>query len=68
MTEGITKGIATLNPYQMVQAETISWSEGVKASQNQKVGVFITATKDGAYSSVKNVDFGSNGASSFAAG
>lgn len=67
MTEGITKSIAPLNPYQMVQAETISWSQGVKAGQNKKVGVFITATKDGAYSSVKKVDFGTNGASSFSA-
>lgn len=67
MTNGITKGIATLNPYQLVQAETISWSEGVKAAQNQKVGVFITATRNGAYSSVKNVDFGANGAAAFAA-
>ncbi|MGE9313136.1 glycoside hydrolase family 43 protein [Niabella sp. CJ426] len=67
MSEGITKSIAPLNPYQMVQAETISWSQGVKASQNPKVGVFITATKDGAYTSVKNVDFGTRGAASFSA-
>ena len=67
MTEGITKGIATINPYQIVQAETISWSEGVKAGQHQKVGVFITAIKDGAYSSVKNVDFGADGAAAFSA-
>lgn len=67
MTEGITKGIATINPYQIVQAETISWSEGVKAGQHQKVGVFITAIKDGAYSSVKNVDFGAEGAAAFSA-
>lgn len=65
MTSGITKAIATLNPYELTQAETISWSEQVKSYQNDKVGVFIKAKKDGAYSSVKNVDFGPVGASSF---
>ncbi|MCF3107725.1 glycoside hydrolase family 43 protein [Niabella sp. CC-SYL272] len=67
MTGGIQKGIATLNPYQLVQAETISWSEGMKALQNEKVGVFVMATNNGAYSSVQNVDFGSRGASAFSA-
>ena len=31
------------------------------------MGVFITATKDGAYSSVKHVDFGTDGAAGFSA-
>ncbi|WP_353137770.1 glycoside hydrolase family 43 protein [Pseudopedobacter sp.] len=67
MTEGITKGIATLNPYQLTQAETISWSEHVKAFQNDKVGVFVKALQNGAYTSAKNVDFGDIGASAFSA-
>ena len=65
MTAGITKALATLNPYELTQAETISWSENVKSFQNEKVGVFVKAKKDGAFTSVKNVDFGKDGASSF---
>ncbi len=67
MTEGITTGLETLNPYQKTEAETIAFSEGVKASQNQEVGVFVNALKDGAYTKVKGVDFGTQGASKFMA-
>ncbi len=65
MTNGITNALASINPYEVTQAETISWSESVKAFQNDNVGVFVKAMKDGAYTSVKNVDFGSEGANSF---
>ncbi|MDR6968541.1 hypothetical protein J2X31_002564 [Flavobacterium arsenatis] len=65
MTSGITKAIATVNPYAFNQAEMISWSENVKSYQNKVAGVFIKAKKSGAYSSVKNVDFGKEGAQSF---
>ncbi len=67
MTDGNRKALATLNPYQLMQAETISWSEHVKAFQNSKVGVFVKALQDGAFTSVKNVDFGDIGASGFSA-
>lgn len=66
MTEGIEKGIATFNPYRKSEAETMAWSEGFKASQNEKVGVFVTAQKDGAYIKVRDVDF-REGASTFTA-
>ncbi|MBE8720385.1 glycoside hydrolase family 43 protein [Sphingobacterium pedocola] len=65
MTAGVTKALATVNPYELTQAETISWSENVKSLQNDKVGVFVKAKKNGAFTSIKNVDFGKEGASSF---
>ncbi|GHE35315.1 glycoside hydrolase family 43 protein [Sphingobacterium griseoflavum] len=67
MTDGITEAIATINPYELTQAETINWSENVKSFQNGKVGVFIKAKVDGAYTRVKSVDFGQTGASTFVA-
>lgn len=66
MTAGITEQLKPLNPYRKVEAETIAWSEHVKAKQNPEVGVFIQAMQDGAYTSVKEVDFGA-GASRFTA-
>ncbi len=65
MTAGITRALATVNPYALNQAEMIAWSEYVKSYQNEKVGVFIKARKDGAYTVVKNVDFGEKGARNF---
>lgn len=68
MTEkGIEKSQATLNPYIKNEAETIAWSEGVKSDQNTQVGVFITATGNGSYTKVRDVDFGQTGASGFRA-
>lgn len=65
MSSGVTTALATMNPYELTQAETISWSENVKSFQNDNVGVFVKAKKDGAFTSIKNVDFGKGGASSF---
>jgi len=67
MTEGIKKGIATVNPYVKSEAETMAWSKHVKAMQNNEVGVFITAMKNDAFTKVKDVDFRKDGASKFTA-
>ncbi|TCO28813.1 carbohydrate binding protein with CBM6 domain [Pedobacter psychrotolerans] len=67
MTDGIAKPLQNLNPYQKVEAETIAWSENVKASENKNVGVFVTAKKNLAYTKVKSVDFGAAGALKFTA-
>ena len=67
MTEGITKGLVTLNPYVKNEAETIAFSEGFKSFKNNQVGVFVTAMKDGSYIRVRDVDFGTNGATKFTA-
>lgn len=67
MTAGIEKGLETLNPYRKTEAETMAFSEGMKASQNKEVGVFVNAMKDGAYIKVKDIDFRKEGASKFTA-
>jgi arabinoxylan arabinofuranohydrolase len=67
MTEGIKKGITTINPYIKSEAETIAWSKDVKSMQNEGVGVFITAMKNDAFTKVKDVDFRTEGASKFTA-
>ncbi|MFD2744705.1 MULTISPECIES: glycoside hydrolase family 43 protein [Sphingobacterium] len=63
MTAAPDQPLQPLMPYQKVEAETMAWSEGMKANQNRQVGVFLTAQKDGAYTVVKGVDFGEDGAS-----
>ncbi len=67
MTGGITKGVGTLNPYIRTEAETIAWSEGVKTDGNKTTGLYITSTHDGDYIKVRDVDFGTKGASKFTA-
>jgi hypothetical protein len=67
MTGGNLKAVETLNPYQKTEAETMAWSENVKSIQNEQVGVFINAMKDGAFTQVKNVDFRAKGAGKFTA-
>ena len=67
MTQGIVQPLTNINPYVKNEAETIAWSEGVKAYQNDQVGVFVTAKRDGAYTSVKKVDFRESGATKFIA-
>ena len=65
MTEGIKEALETVNPYTITQAETISWSEGVKSYQNEVAGVYLTAKKNNAYTKVKAVDFREYGPSKF---
>ena len=62
MTDGIAEGLETLNPFRKTEAETMAFSEGMKAGQNDVVGVFVNAMRDGAYTKVKGVDFGGTGA------
>lgn len=65
--EGITRGLATLNPYVKTEAETIAFSEGFKSSYNDQVGVFVTANQNGSYIKVRDVDFRDTGATKFTA-
>lgn len=67
MSKGIEKGLETLNPYQKTEAETIAFSEGIKAIQNKEVGVFINAMENNAYIKVRDVDFRTDGATRFTA-
>lgn len=61
MGDGIREGLETLNPYRKTEAETMAFSEGMKAGQNESVGVFVNAMRDGAYVKVRDVDFRSGG-------
>lgn len=65
MTAGITKGLENLNPYVKNEAETIAWSEGVKAKKNAVVGNFVVATSNESYIKVAGVDFRDHGPSKF---
>lgn len=56
-----------MNPYQKTEAETIAWSEGMKSFQSPQTGVFVTALRDRAFLKVREVDFGTEGATRFAA-
>lgn len=72
--------IETLNPYDVVQAETIAWTSrikrdrdrpfywapGVTTEKSDKVGMYVTRITDLSYIKVTGVDFGA-GATSFSA-
>lgn len=51
--------IATLNPFQQVEAETIAFSSGLKteACDDTGAGLNVTSISDGDYIKVKDVDF-----------
>ena len=55
--EGV-KPVATFNPYRRVEAETMAFSKGVKAEQNEKTGVYISNIHNGDYIKLQAVEFG----------
>ena len=59
--------IATLDPYQRVEAETIAWSSGVKIEPSSAGGQNVRDIHDGDHIRVRNVDFGATGARAFTA-
>jgi len=67
MTKQGAAPIATLNPYQRVEAETIAWESGVNTSKNDAVGVYVTDISNGDYLKVCQVDFTDKGAAKFMA-
>lgn len=64
--EGVKTGIGNLNPYEQVEAETMAWSEGLNASDDQNAGVYISGINNGDYIKIRGVDFG-KGAKQFIA-
>jgi hypothetical protein len=58
--------VGRLNPFDMVQAETICWSEGLKAEPSSQGGMCVYAAGTNAFIKVKGVDFG-EGAKTFTA-
>jgi len=61
---GIVNGVGYVDPFKVVQAETIAWTAGVKTAFDKQLGVFVTAIDPGDYIKVRDVDFG-NGAKTF---
>jgi arabinoxylan arabinofuranohydrolase len=73
--------IGTLNPYGRIEAETIAWTSrvkrdrdrpyawapGVTTAQDGRTGVYVTGVTDRSYIKVAGVDFGTAGATRFAA-
>ncbi len=57
-TEG-PAAVATLNPFQQVEAETIAFSSGLKTEKctDTGAGMNVTSISDGDYIKVKDVDF-----------
>lgn len=53
--------IATLNPYEMQEAETMAFSEGIKSEWNRKQGkVWVSDIHNGDWVKVREVDFAQN--------
>ena len=56
--------IEAFNPYQRIEAETMSWSSGIKTEKHDG-GVSIGYIENGDYTKISGVDFGEKGASEF---
>lgn len=67
MTKEGVPPVATLDPYQRVEAETIAWESGVETAKTNGVGVYVTDISNGDYIKVCQVDFGGKGATKFMA-
>ena len=66
--EGIPQ-LTVMNPYERIEAETIAWNAGVKASATGRPGnlfkdynMVLTDLQEGDWTSVSQLDFGSKGA------
>eukprot|EP00456_Euglypha_rotunda_P002416 TRINITY_DN1045_c0_g1_i4.p1 TRINITY_DN1045_c0_g1~~TRINITY_DN1045_c0_g1_i4.p1 ORF type:complete len:475 (+),score=115.18 TRINITY_DN1045_c0_g1_i4:950-2374(+) len=65
MTSAGVNAVASLDPYQRTEAETIAWESGVETARDEDGTVYVHDIDDGDYIRVMNVDFTSSGASSF---
>ena len=59
MSQAGPEPVATLNPFEQVEAETIAFSAGLKTEKCTDTGggINVTSISDGDYIKVKNVDF-----------
>jgi hypothetical protein len=59
MSEGGPSAVASLNPFDQVEAETIAFSSGLKTEEctDTGAGMNVTSISDGDYIKVKEVDF-----------
>lgn len=60
------KAIDTFDPYKLVEAETICWSDGLTTAKEEDT-IFVTGIETGDYIKLKNVDFGEEGSAAFIA-
>jgi len=64
---GVLRSVSNLDPFSKVEAETISWSDGVKTDKDTINNViYLSKIDDGDYVKARSVDFG-KGASKFEA-
>lgn len=59
--------IATINPYERVEAETIAWAEKCSTREDEKVGVYVSDIRKDGFIKVRAVDFGDTAPSTFSA-
>jgi len=65
---GVVDQVEDFNPYKRVEAETMSWGEGVKTRKGKELGnMILTKINDGDYTKISGVEFGDAGAESFSA-
>jgi beta-xylosidase len=64
--EGVAQ-VGAFNPFAQVEAATICYEKGVKTKPRgeDKQGVYVNVTENGAYIKLKGVDFGDKGAARF---
>ena len=58
MTTAGPTAVATLNPYNLNEAETIAWETGIETETCGEGGLDVTSISSGDYIKLKNVDFG----------
>ncbi len=66
MTTQGAGSVASLNPFERVEAETIAWNSGVETETCSEGGMNVTSIDSGDYIKLKEVEFGA-GATSFEA-
>ena len=66
-TSSSVEPVATLNPREKTESETIAWAQGVETSKDEKVGVYIADIDNADYIMLRNVDFGSDSPGTFEA-
>jgi arabinoxylan arabinofuranohydrolase len=65
MTKDGATAVASLNPFEQVEAETIAWNSGVATETCNEGGIKVSSIDAGDYIKLKDVEFG-DGATGFA--
>jgi len=65
-SDGVAQ-VGSLNPYERVEAETMSAQQGVKTESSNQGGLAVTNVKNGDWIKIRGVDFGTKGAKKFSA-